>query len=74
MMADAPTTRDLFRVSKVGDADIKAAIDAYLADLAVGVMPMGTGYHLDITEAVEARNLGPLRPVTDPHASHLNRA
>ena len=50
------------------DADVRSAVDAYMADAETGVFPVGEGYGLDLAAAVEAH--GPAkRALADPNAS-----
>jgi hypothetical protein len=53
-MATDPTIGDLFKQTFVLDADVRAAVDAYMADAETGVFPIGEGYGLDLGAAVAA--------------------
>ena len=55
-MAADPTTGDLFKCGLVTDADVNAAIDAYMADASTGVFPLGDGYTLDLAAAVNGHS------------------
>jgi hypothetical protein len=66
-MATDPTIGELFKQSLVLDADVRAAVDAYMDDVETGVFPVGEGYGLDLGAAVDAH--GPARKaVADPNA------
>jgi hypothetical protein len=59
-MATDPTIGELFKQALVLDADVSAAVDAYMTDAETGVFPVGErGYGLDLTAAVDAH--GPAR-------------
>ena len=67
-MATDPTIGELFKQALVLDADVRAAVDAYMADAETGVFPVGEGYGLDLAAAVGAH--GPAkRALADPSAS-----
>ncbi|WP_336490026.1 hypothetical protein [Methylobacterium nigriterrae] len=67
-MATDPTIGDLFKQALVLDADVHAAVDAYMADAETGVFPVGEGYGLDLAAAVDA--YGPAkRALADPNTS-----
>jgi hypothetical protein len=67
-MAADPTIGELFKQALVLDADVRSAVDAYMADAETGVFPVGEGYGLDLAAAVEAH--GPAkRALADPNAS-----
>ena len=68
-MATDPTIGELFKQALVLDADVRAAVDAYMADTETGVFPVGEGYGLDLAAAVDAN--GPAkRALADPSASN----
>src|SRR4051812_25579023 len=50
-MATDPTIGELFKQALVLDADVRAAVDAYMADAETGVFPVGEGYGLDLAAA-----------------------
>jgi hypothetical protein len=67
-MATDPTIGELFKQALILDADVHAAVNAYMADAETGVFPVGEGYGLDLGAAVDAH--GPARKaVADPNAS-----
>ncbi|WP_156368999.1 hypothetical protein [Methylobacterium sp. Leaf100] len=49
-----PTTGELFKAKAVTEADIVAAVDAFMADPNTTAFLFGEGYRLDIAEAVRA--------------------
>src|SRR4051812_45778014 len=67
-MATDPTIGELFKQALVLDADVNAAVSAYMSDAETGVFPVGEGYGLDLGAAVDAH--GPARTsLADPNAS-----
>ena len=67
-MATDPTTGELFKQALILDADVHAAVNAYMTDVETGVFPVGEGYGLDLAAAVDAH--GPAkRALADPSAS-----
>ena len=67
-MATDPTIGELFKQALVLDADVRAAVNAYMADAETGVFPVGEGYGLDLAAAVDAH--GPAkRALADLSAS-----
>ena len=67
-MATDPTIGGLCKQALVLDADVSAAVNAYMSDTETGVFPVGEGYGLDLGAAVEAH--GPARKaVADPNAT-----
>jgi hypothetical protein len=67
-MATDPTIGELFKQALILDADVHAAVNAYMADAETGVFPVGEGYGLDLAAAVAAH--GPARTaIADPNAS-----
>lgn len=67
-MATDPTIGDLFKQALVLDADVQAAVNAYMADAETGVFPVGEGYGLDLAAAVAAHGQS-RSAIADPSAS-----
>ncbi|MEN3212211.1 hypothetical protein PUR23_19565 [Methylorubrum populi] len=54
-MADPnPTVGELFKAKAVTDEQVNAAVEAYLAEPASGMLPIANGYQINVAEAVEA--------------------
>ncbi|GEL44627.1 hypothetical protein MEX01_52180 [Methylorubrum extorquens] len=54
-MADPnPTVGELFKAKAVTDDQVNAAVEAYLADPATGLVRLANGCRIDVAEAVEA--------------------
>ncbi|WP_336489711.1 hypothetical protein [Methylobacterium nigriterrae] len=67
-MATDPTIGELSKQALVLDADMRAAVEAYIADAETGAFPVGEGYGLDLAAAVDAHG-PPKRALADPNAS-----
>ena len=53
-MSTNPTTGELYKAKAITSDEINAAVDAVLAQPGVGPYPIGGGYLLDPSEAIEA--------------------
>jgi hypothetical protein len=53
-MADNPTTGELYKAKVVTEADIVAAVDAFIADPTTTLFVLGAGYRLDLAGAVRS--------------------
>lgn len=53
-MAGEPTTGELFKGGVIVEADLAAAVDAFMTDRGTGKFPVGAGYTLDLAAAVQA--------------------
>lgn len=53
-MSDTPTTGDLFKAKAFTADDLRAAVDAYMADPTTTQFTMGEGYCLNLAEAVRS--------------------
>ncbi|HEV2545057.1 MAG TPA: hypothetical protein VGU70_20090 [Methylobacterium sp.] len=49
-----PTVGELFKAKAVADDEVNAAVDAFLANPATGVVPLANGCRINVAEAVEA--------------------
>lgn len=74
-MTNAPqTTGELFKAKAVTDADIAAAVDAFLADPSTSAFLFGEGYRIDFTEAVRAHVWASATTENKDATDHLKRA
>ena len=72
-MANVPqTTGELFKAKAVTDADIAAAVDAYIADPSTKGFTLGNGYQLDLSETVRSNQFAALI-LQDPHANETHK-
>ncbi|MBX9933595.1 MAG: hypothetical protein K2Y56_19090 [Methylobacterium sp.] len=51
-MAETPTVGELFKAQAILEADVAAAVDAFIADPTLTTFLMGDGYSLDLHGAV----------------------
>jgi hypothetical protein len=53
-MSDQPTTRDLYKAKAITDEEVRAAVDAYMADPATSLFAITERYSLDLAGAVRS--------------------
>lgn len=51
-MAEARTFGELFKTKAITDADLDAAVDAYVADPTLTLFMIGEGYGIDLAAAI----------------------
>jgi hypothetical protein len=74
-MTDAPkTTSELFKAKAVSDADIAAAVGAFMADQNTSAFLFGEGYRIDLAEAVRAHEWASVTTANKDATDHLKRA
>ncbi|KQO66052.1 hypothetical protein ASF22_05130 [Methylobacterium sp. Leaf87] len=74
-MANAPpTTGELSKAKAVTEADIVAAVDAFMADPGTTAFLFGEGYRLDLAEAVRAHEWASVTTANKDATDHLKRA
>jgi hypothetical protein len=66
-MAENPTTGELYKAKAILEADVVAAVEAFMADPTTTLFVFGGGYRLDLAAAVRASNFASL-VVLDGHA------
>lgn len=72
-MTNAPeTTGELFKAKAVTDADVAAAVDAFMADPSTKGFALGEGYRIDLLETVSSSKFASLI-VQDPHANETHK-
>ncbi|MDO9428476.1 MAG: hypothetical protein Q7T93_16790 [Methylobacterium sp.] len=72
-MANAPqTTGELFKAKAVTDADIAAAVDAFMADPSTKGFALGGAYRIDLLETVNSNQFAALI-MQDPHANETHK-
>jgi hypothetical protein len=69
-----PTTGELLAAKAVTDADIAAAVDAFLADRSTSPSLLGEGYQIDHAEAVRAHEWASVTTANEPATDHCERA
>jgi hypothetical protein len=74
LMANASqTTGELFKAKAVTDADMAAAVDAFMADSSTPAFLFGEGYRIDLAEAVHAHEWASVTTANDKATDHLKR-
>ncbi|AWN43200.1 hypothetical protein [Methylobacterium durans] len=53
-MSDDPTVGDLVKADILTDDDVRAAVDAYMADPSTSLFGLGESYELDLTGALKS--------------------
>lgn len=72
-MTSAPqTTGELFKAKAVTDADIVAAVDAFLSDPSTRGYALGESYKIDLSETVSSNTFAALI-LQDPHANETHK-
>ena len=69
-----PTTGELFNAKALTDADIAAAVDAFLADRSTSPFLLGEGYQIDLAETVGAHEWASLTTAKESAKDHFERA
>jgi hypothetical protein len=73
MAAPNPTIGELYKAKAVADDDIRAAVDAFLADPTTTLFMLGEGYGVDLAAAVAAQAWA-TKEMADPKATeHIRR-
>ena len=57
-MTDQPTTRELYKAKAITDEEVRAAVDAYMADPATSLFAITERYSLDLAGKLSARTPG----------------
>ena len=72
-MATNPTTGELYKAKAVTEADIVAAVDAFMADPTTTAFLFGEGFSIDLAEAVRAHEWASVTVGTKDATEHLKR-
>ena len=72
-MATNPTTGELYKAKALTEADIVAAVDAFMADPTTTAFLFGEGFSIDLAEAVRAHELASVTVGTKDATEHLKR-
>ena len=74
-MADSlATTGELYKAKAIREADVQAAVDAYMADPATTAFLFGDGYQIDLAEAVSSHEWAKVTVANKDTTDHLRRA
>ena len=72
-MATNPTTGELFKAKSLTDADIDAAVDAFMADPTTTLFVLKDGYRIDLAAAVRTHEWASVTVGTKDATEHLKR-
>jgi len=73
-MAENPTTGELFKANSILEADVVAAVDAFMADPTTTALMFGDGYRIDLAEAVSSHEWAKVTVANKEATEHLKRA
>jgi hypothetical protein len=73
-MAENPTTGELYKAKVILEADVQAAVDAFMADPATTTFLFGDGYQIDLAEAVSSHEWAKVTVTNRDTTQHLRRA
>ena len=73
-MAENPTTGELFKAKAILEADVVAAVDAFMADPTTTLVVFGEGYRIDLAAAVRNHEWASVTVATKDATEHLKRA
>lgn len=74
-MADSrATTGELYKAKRLTEEDIKAAVDAFMADPTATDFLFGDGYQIDLSQAVSAHEWASVTVANKDTTEHLRRA
>ncbi|KQP63283.1 hypothetical protein ASF41_22355 [Methylobacterium sp. Leaf111] len=70
-MAEYPTTGELYKAKAILEADVAAAVDAFIADPTTTAFLFGDGYSVDIAEAVSSHDWAKVTVANKEATDHL---
>jgi hypothetical protein len=74
-MADSrATTGELFKTKAILEADVVAAVEAFMADPTTTAFLFGDGYQIDLAEAVSSHEWAKVTVANKDTTDHLRRA
>jgi hypothetical protein len=73
-MAENPTTGELYKAKTILEADVQAAVDAFMADPTTTAFLFGDGYQINIAEAVSNHEWAKVTVANKDTTDHLRRA
>ncbi|KQO76406.1 hypothetical protein [Methylobacterium sp. Leaf88] len=73
-MAENPTTGELYKAKVILEADVQAAVDAFMADPSTTAFLFGDGYRIDLAEAVSSHEWAKVTVANKESTEHLKRA
>ncbi|POR42688.1 hypothetical protein [Methylobacterium sp. V23] len=72
-MAENPTTGDLYKAKAILDADVVAAVEAFMADPTTTAFLFSDGYRIDLAEAVSSHEWAKVTVANRDATEHLKR-
>jgi hypothetical protein len=72
-MAENLTTGELYKAKAILEADVVAAVDAFMADPTTTAFLFGDGYQIDLSEAVRSHEWASVTVGTKDATEHLKR-
>jgi hypothetical protein len=72
-MAENLTTADLYKAKVLLEADVQAAVDAFMADPTTTAFLFGDGYQIDLAEAVSSHEWAKVTVANKEATEHLKR-
>lgn len=72
-MAENPTTGELYKAKAILEADVDAAVDAFMADPTTTAFLFGDGYRIDLVEAVRLHEWASVTAANEGATEHLKR-
>lgn len=73
-MAENPTTGEHYKAKAILEADVVAAVDAFMADPTTTAFLFGDGYQIDLSEAVSSHEWAKVTVANKEATEHLKRA
>ncbi|MBX9934638.1 MAG: hypothetical protein K2Y56_24520 [Methylobacterium sp.] len=67
------TVGDLYKAEAIVEADLDAAVEAYMSDPTISQFAIGAGYKLDLHAAVEASPFARVTMARDDASAHVKR-
>ena len=72
-MAENLTTSELYKAKSILEADVVAAVDAFMADPTMTAFLFGDGYRIDLAEAVSSHEWAKVTVANKDATEHLKR-
>lgn len=72
-MAENPTTGELYKAKAILEADVVAAVDAFMADPTTTLFVFGDGYRINLAQAVRSHEWADATVRNAEVTAHLKR-
>lgn len=73
-MAENPTTSELYKAKSILEADVVAAVEAFMVDPTTTAFLFGDGYQIDLADAVSSHEWAKVTVANKDTTDHLRRA